>query len=43
LSYSRDRAAKEVERAKNALKEMPDSQYKNELLNLADFSISRVS
>ena len=43
LSYSRDRAAKEVESAKNALKEMPDSQYKNELLNLADFSISRVS
>ncbi|RZO22788.1 MAG: octaprenyl diphosphate synthase [SAR92 clade bacterium] len=43
LSYSRDQAAKEVEYAKNTLKEMPDSQYKNELLNLADFSISRVS
>lgn len=43
LSYSRDQAAKEVECAKNALEDMSESQFKNELLNLADFSISRVS
>jgi octaprenyl-diphosphate synthase len=43
LSYSRDQAAKEVECAKNALDDMSESQFKNELLNLADFSISRVS
>ena len=43
LSYSRDQAAKEVECAKNALDDMSESQFKNELLNIADFSISRVS
>lgn len=43
LSYSRQQAAEEVELAKHALIEMPDGFYKNVLLDLADFSISRVS
>ncbi|MDC0173398.1 polyprenyl synthetase family protein [Gammaproteobacteria bacterium] len=43
LSYSRQQAAEEVELAKHAIIEMPDGFYKNVLLDLADFSISRVS
>jgi octaprenyl-diphosphate synthase len=43
LSYSRQQAAKEVELAKHALVGMPDSEYKHVLLDLAEFSISRVS
>jgi octaprenyl-diphosphate synthase len=43
LSYSRQQAAKEVELAKHALVGMPDGEYKHVLLDLADFSISRVS
>ena len=43
LSYSRQQAAKEVELAKHALAGIPDGVYKNVLLDLADFSISRVS
>ncbi|MFQ3227505.1 MAG: polyprenyl synthetase family protein [Pseudomonadales bacterium] len=43
LSYSRQQAAKEVELAKHALVGMPDGEYKHVLLDLAEFSISRVS
>ena len=43
LSYSRQQAAKEVELAKHALTGMPDGDYKRVLLDLAEFSISRVS
>ncbi|MBT3673261.1 MAG: octaprenyl diphosphate synthase [Porticoccaceae bacterium] len=43
LSYSRQQAAKEVELAKHALVGMPDGEYKDVLLDLAEFSISRVS
>lgn len=43
LSYSRQQAAKEVELAKHALAGMPDGDYKRVLLDLAEFSISRVS
>ena len=43
LSYSRQQAAKEVELAKHALVGMPDGDYKRVLLDLAEFSISRVS
>ena len=43
LSYSRQQASEEVELAKHALAGMPDSAYKNVLLDLAEFSISRVS
>jgi len=43
LSYSRQQAAKEVQFAKQALIELPDGIYKNTLLDLAEFSISRVN
>jgi octaprenyl-diphosphate synthase len=43
LSYSLKQAVKEVELAKRSLESMPASEYKNVLLELADFSISRVS
>lgn len=43
LSYSRQQATREVELAKYALTDMPASEYKSVLLDLADFSISRVS
>ena len=43
LSYSRQQAAKEVELAKHALVGMPDGECKHVLLDLAEFSISRVS
>jgi len=43
LSYSRQQAAKEVQFAKQALIELPDGIYKNALLDLAEFSISRVN
>ena len=43
FSYSRQQAAKEVELAKHALAGMPDGDYKRVLLDLAEFSISRVS
>ena len=43
LSYSFQQAVNEVELAKQALLDMPASDYKNVLLELADFSISRVS
>jgi octaprenyl-diphosphate synthase len=43
LSYSRQQAANEVELAKHALIGLPDGEYKNVLLDLAEFSISRVN
>ena len=43
LSYSFQQAVNEVELAKQALLDMPASDYKNVLLELADFSISRAS
>lgn len=43
LSYSCQQAVKEVELAKHALVGMPDGDYKRVLLDLAEFSISRVS
>ncbi len=43
LSYSRQQGAKEVELAKLALVGLPEGEYKNVLLDLAEFSISRVN
>lgn len=43
LSYSYAQAKKEVELAKKALVNLPETKYKQVMLDLADFSISRVS
>ena len=43
LSYSRQQAAKEVDLAKHALAGLPEGEYKRVLLDLAEFSISRVN
>jgi octaprenyl-diphosphate synthase len=43
LSYSYTQAKREVELAKKALVHLPESKYKQVMLDLADFSIARVS
>lgn len=43
LSYSYTQAKREVELAKKALVHLPESKYKHVMLDLADFSIARVS
>jgi len=43
LDYSLDCARNEVELAKSALDSIPDNSYKETMLNLADFSLSRIS
>jgi octaprenyl-diphosphate synthase len=43
LSYSYTQAQREVELAKKALVHLPESKYKQVMLDLADFSIARVS
>ena len=43
LDYSLECARNEVELAKCALDSIPDNSYKQTMLNLADFSLSRIS
>ena len=43
LLYTAERAAKEANRAQDALTEVPDSRYKKALMGLADFAVSRRS
>jgi len=43
IEYTREKATEEANLAKQALKVIPDSPYKNALLGLADLSVNRGS
>jgi len=42
IEYTSQKAKEQVQKAKDCLTDLPESEYKKALLDLADFSISRV-
>lgn len=43
LDYTRDKALEAAQQARNAIKDIPESEYKQALLALADLSVNRIS
>ncbi|RUO76280.1 octaprenyl diphosphate synthase [Idiomarina seosinensis] len=43
LTYTRDKALEAAQQAKNALADIPESDYKQALLSLADLSVNRIN